>query len=309
MPTSRSATAPGAPAREALRLAAAAVLFAWFFQRTLVHYFAYKWASDGNWSHGWLIPLISLYFLWTGKAELARTRRCPQPLAGVLLLGVLGAYGFYSWVRPILYYQGLCVPAGLAAVVLTLWGWRMLRATAFPIAYLLLAVPLPHGMYVELTVPLRRLASQLAGAALSLLPSVEVEVQKVVIDWVRLDTGASGYLNIETACSGLRLMMSFAALGLAYAYLLRGPMWQRIVIVLACVPIAVLCNAIRVILTGVFWIYDRPDWAQGTPHMLLGIVTLLIALGLFWALNAVMSRLWIETSEPDGKDATNADAP
>ena len=62
--------------------------------------------------------------------------------------------------------------------------------------------------------------------------------------------GLSGQLNVEEACSGMRLMMAFVTLGVAMAYLGDRPAWQRVIMVIFCVSIAVLCNTIRVTTTG-----------------------------------------------------------
>jgi len=293
-----------AATRGTVRSALAAIILAlglgWFFRELLLRHFVYVWSHDANWTHGWLIPVISLYFVWTRRAEWKSLALRPSFLGLAMLVSVMLIYAATSWV-PYFRYEyprRLCVPCGILAGVLTLWGSPALRLAWFPIAYLLLAVPIPQGWYLRLTVPLRQLASLLSGWVLALLPSVQVQVQNVVIDYVRLDTGTMGQLNIETACSGLRLMMSFLALGFAYAYLMGAPGWQRVVIVLACAPIAVLCNMVRVVVTGLFFIYDRPEWGRGTSHMLLGIVTLFLALGMFRLLQFVMSRLWIEDQGP-----------
>jgi exosortase len=108
---------------------------------------------------------------------------------------------------------------------------------------------------------------------------------------------------VEEACSGMRLMMAFVTLGVAMAYLGDRPVWQRLVMVASCVPIAVACNAIRVTVTGLLHVYGRGELARGTPHQLLGFVMLAIALGLFSALGYVLSRLFIE--ESDGADAAS----
>ena len=125
------------------------------------------------------------------------------------------------------------------------------------------------------------------------------EAQAVVIDYV-MPGGARGQLNVEEACSGMRLMMAFVTLGVAMAYLGDRPAWQRLVMVAACLPIAVFCNAVRVTTTGLFFIYGHEELARGTPHQLLGFVMLAVALGLFSLLGYVLSRLFIE--EPDGTD-------
>jgi exosortase/archaeosortase family protein len=113
-------------------------------------------------------------------------------------------------------------------------------------------------------------------------------------------------LNVEQACSGMRLTMAFVTLGIAMAYLGNRPVWQRLVLCGLCVPIAVLCNVIRVILTGLLYVFkDEPigiklgfeSWTRGTPHALLGMAMLPIALGLFALSGWILSNLFIEEAD------------
>ena len=67
--------------------------------------------------------------------------------------------------------------------------------------------------------------------------------------------------------------------------------------ILSCVPIAVFCNTIRVTVTGLLHVYGRQDLSRGTPHQLLGILMLGIAMGLFALIGYVLSHLLVE--EPD----------
>jgi exosortase len=180
----------------------------------------------------------------------------------------------------------------LAGYLLALGGWGVLRHTWFPIAFLLCAIPLPQRVYFQLTFPLRRLASHASAAFLNLLPDVETEVQGVVIDYMH--GGRSSSLNVEEACSGMRMMMAFCTLGLAMAYLGDRPLWHRAVMVACCVPIAVLCNTIRVCATGVLHVYGMEDLSQGTAHELLGLAMLPIALGLFALVGFVLRNLFVE---------------
>jgi exosortase/archaeosortase family protein len=73
--------------------------------------------------------------------------------------------------------------------------------------------------------------------------------------------------------------------------------------VLSCVPIAVFCNTIRTVLTGVFTVTGRSDLAQGTPHQLLGVAMLVVALGLFALVGYVLSHLFVEVVDPETVDA------
>ena len=113
-----------------------------------------------------------------------------------------------------------------------------------------------------------------------------------------------GTLDIERACSGMRLMMTMTALGVAMAFVNDRRLWQRFLMIVACVPIAILCNIIRVTTTGFMVVLGRKDLASGVPHMLLGLGMLAIAFGLYSALAYVLNHLFVESKSDEGHEAT-----
>ena len=259
----------------------------------------HQWQTDGNWSHGWLVPVFSLYFLLVHRQELHDAPRRTNYLGLVILLGSLGLF-YVALAGRLVYPQQFSLVPCLLGLVLLLGGWRILRVAWFPIAYLLFAIPLPSALYFGLTFPLRRIASVVAGAALRFLPEVYTQVKGVVVDYEY--QGQTGSLNVEEACSGMRLMMAFCALGVAMAYLGERPLWHRVVMVLSCIPIAVFCNTIRVFVTGMVKVYGYDDWAQGSAHELLGLGMLPIALGLFAFVSYVLRNLFVEEHEEEVDD-------
>lgn len=256
----------------------------------------YKWRTDGNWSHGFLVPVFCLYFLMVRRDRWLNVPYSVNYFGLVVIIASLGLlygamiYGGFG------YPQALSVIPCLMGIVLFLGGWPLLKEVWFPIAFLICAIPLPQSYYFEITLPLRRLASHSAALLLGMLPDVETEVRGVVIEYDY--RGAASALNVEEACSGMRLMMSFVTLGIAMAYLGDRPLWQRIVMIISCAPIAVFCNMIRVFITGMLHVYDRQDWAQGAMHGLLGLAMLPIALGLFALVGFVLSNLFVESDDP-----------
>lgn len=302
-----------APPAALLRLLIVLALLGLVYQNVLRHQLVDRWWNDGNWSHGMLIPLLSVYFLSQRRDELLAAPWRPNYWGAVILAGSLFLFFFSAWRLRMAYPQAVSIVGSIFGLVLLFGGWGVMRVAWFPIAFLLLAVPLPDRLYVELTMPLRRWASSAAAMLLPILaPGLHAQAQAVVIDYV-LPGRPPGTLNVEEACSGMRLLMAFVTLGVGIAYLGERALWQRVVMVFACLPIALFCNTIRVTVTGLLQVYgdSRPGWLQamgiselrelsrGTPHQLLGIVMLLLALGLFSLLGYLLSHLFIES---DGRD-------
>ena len=255
----------------------------------------YKWRTDGNWSHGFLVPVFSLYFLAIHRDVWMNIPRRANFFGLLVMIASLGMLYGAMYMGGFGYPQAVSIIPCLLGMVLFLGGWRLLREVWFPIAFLICAIPLPQAQYFNLTLPLRRLASHSAALLLGLFPDVETEVRGVVIEYdFRGDVSA---LNVEEACSGMRLMMSFVTLGIAMAYLGDRPLWQRIVMIISCIPIAVFCNMIRVFITGTLYVYGYQDMAQGTVHGLLGLAMLPIALGLFALVGWVLGNLFVDSDE------------
>jgi len=307
LPPWRASTQPATIARLLIVIA----LLGFVYENVVRNQLVDRWMSDGNWSHGMLIPLLSVYFLSQRREELSSAVWRPNYWGAVILAGSLFVFFFSAWRLRMAYPQAVSIVGSIFGLVLLLGGWSVMRVAWFPILFLLLAIPLPDRLYVELTMPLRRWASTAAAALLPILaPGLHAQAQAVVIDYV-LPGRPPGTLNVEEACSGMRLLMAFVTLGVGMAYLGERAFWQRIVMVVACIPIALFCNTIRVTVTGLLQVYgdSHPAWLQslgigelrdlshGTPHQLLGILMLVLALGLFSLLGYVLGHLYVESSD------------
>jgi len=270
-------------------------LFYYLF-RNEIEAIVHRWLTDSSWSHGFLIPLFSLYFINQHKKEILNLRTRPNYLGLFFLIFGILFYPFniihlrYGYLRPI----GMI--ATLGAIVLFFGGWRLIRYTWLPIAFLIFAVPLPQRYYVYLTMPMRKLAATVATALLNLVPQMEAAVSGVVIDVIYKGQRLEPALNVAEACSGMRLLMAFLALGVAMAYLHYRPVWQRVILLASTIPIAILCNIVRVTVTGFIYVLIHPKYTQGIYHDALGLSMLPLAFGLYGFLAWFMSSLFIEES-------------
>jgi exosortase len=278
------------------------------------------WGTDPNWSHGFLIPLFSLYFINQRRAQILGLEYVRDPLAdllhghgpprllpgetranylGLLFLLVLLAFHVFNVVSPAgyAYLRPITMIAATGAVVLFLGGWRLLRHTWLPIAFLVFAVPLPRRYYVGLTMPMRHLSATVATALLNLVGSLEATATGAVIEIVYRGRRLEPALDVEEACSGMRLLMAFFALGVAMAYLYYRPLWQRVILLLSTVPIAVFCNVVRVTITGFLYVLVGQKYTQGVYHDLLGLAMLPLAFSLYWLLAWFMASLFVEEGQ------------
>jgi exosortase len=256
----------------------------------------HRWINDASYSHGFLIPLFSLYFLHQKKdLLLAQTDYKPNWIFGLSLLTLcLVMYPLNIVQFKFGYGQPILMIATLIAMLFFLGGWNLLRYTWLPAGFLFFAVPLPERLYAQITIPLRKLAAEVSAMVLNLVPDLKASVSGVVIDVIYQGKALVPALDVAEACSGMRLMMAFVALGVAMAYLHDRPVWQRLVLLLSTIPIAVLCNVVRVTVTGLIFILWDPRYAQGVYHDMLGLLMLPLAFGLYGLLAWLMGNLFME---------------
>ena len=275
-------------------------LFVYLFHQD-IEVIVYKWVNDSAWSHGFLIPLFSLYFLNQYKMQILNLQTKPNYLGlfflmcGILFYPLNIVHLHYGYLSPI----GMI--ATLGAVVLFLGGWGLIKYTWLPIAYLVFAVPLPERYYVSLTIPMRQWAATAATSLLNLVndlhlvKDLQATANGVVIDVIYKGHRLDPPLDVAEACSGMRLLTAFLALGVAMAYLHYRPAWQRIVLLLSTIPIGIFCNFVRVTVTGFIYVMLNPKYAQGVYHDMLGMSMLPLAFGLYGLLAWFMSSLFVES--------------
>lgn len=261
-----------------------------------------QWLTDPSWSHGFLIPLFSLYFINQSKNEILQLEVKPNYLGLFFLIFGVVFYLLNTVVFHFGYLNPLSAIGTLGSIVLFLGGWKLIRYTWLPILYLIFAVPIPQRYYVMITMPMRELASTITAALLSLVSGLEASSHGVIIDIFYKGQAIEPPLNVAEACSGMRLLMAFLALGVAMAYLHYRPVWQRLVLLSTTVPIAILCNVVRVTVTGFLYVLVDPKYTKGIYHDALGMLMLPLAFCLYGFIAWLMSNLFAEEAEVQGND-------
>ncbi|OHB58714.1 MAG: hypothetical protein A2Y12_20150 [Planctomycetes bacterium GWF2_42_9] len=263
------------------------------FQRE-IYIVVSKWINDSSWSHGFIIPLFSLYFINQKKREILTTEFKASYLGFAALVFCIVAYSLTLFVYRFGYFQNVMIIPAIGAMVLFLGGWKLVKYAWLPVVYLIFSIPLPAKFYNDLTIPLRAHDAQIAAFLLNMVKGLEANASGVVIDIVYNGVKLEPGLDVAEACSGMRLLMAFLALGVAMAYLHYRPWWQRLILLGSTIPIAILCNVIRVVVTAFIYVLWDPVYAQGIYHDALGILMLPLAFGLYGLLAWFMSNLLVE---------------
>lgn len=263
--------------------AAALALLAAMFRSNILH-FVFIWATDENYSHGFLVPLIALYF----ANEAAR--RGPVPHADGTRLGlaliaasILGRLA--TVVVPVGIIGDLSLLLGLAGAVAMLWGRGALRRFGFALGFLAFMIPLPVALYAQIATPLQLAVSRVASALLNLsgIPAL-CEGNMITLP-------GDNKMFVAEACSGMRQLTGFLALTTAWAYLVARPAWYRAVLVVSSIPIAMTANVVRVTLTGAVTYHVDPRFASGAFHTAEGLLMMAFGLVMLYGGCSLLDRL------------------
>ena len=275
----------------------------WYLFRNEIDSVVRIWRTDSGWSHGFLIPLFSLYFLNQHKKQILNLQVRPNYLGLVFLVLAISAYAFNA-ISPsgYAYIRSMSMIAALGAVVLLLGGLRLIKYAWLPIFFLVFAIPLPDRFYRGVTIPMRQWAATVAAALLSVVEGIQASSHSVLINIIYKGQVVEPPLNVAEACSGMRLLTAFLALGVAMAYLHDRPIWQRMILLASTIPIAIVCNIVRVTITGFIYVLVDPKYTRDIYHDGLGLAMLPLAFVLYWSLAWFMSSLFIEESQTGAKD-------
>jgi exosortase len=277
------------------RIGIAFVLFCILFWQELAGLLK-SWSTP-NESHGILIPAFSLYFIYQQRVNLRRTKGKPSFLGALLLVLALLGY-LWSIISTLGYPRPVMMVVAVGAIVLMMGGWPIVRKVWLPVVFLLFAIELPPTLHETLTMPMREWASTVVATILNFFPDINCEASGVLIHGIH--RGEVFDLNVAEACSGMRLLRTFVALGVAMAYLEYRPIVHRIILLLSTVPIAIFGNILRVFITGIVYVFIGPEYAEGTLHMVLGLMTLVVAFGLYGLLAWVMNNLYVPGAADSG---------
>jgi exosortase len=263
-----------------------AAAFAWAYWPTLVN-LVKAWDREPDYSHGFLVVPAAVYFLW------ARRDRYPAKTgAGVSWLGLgllaagagVRAFGAHFYLDAL---DGWSILLWVAGVVWLLGGWRVMWWAAPSIAFLWFMVPLPYRMERWLSLPLQGAATKLSCWILQALG------QPALPEGHTIFLGAN-QLEVEQACSGLRIFVGIVALAFAFAIVMRRRWWENGLLLLSALPIALLANAARIVATGLLYQYASGEAARQFSHDAAGWVMVVFAAGLFGLVLWYLSRLFTE---------------
>ncbi|MEM9969481.1 MAG: VPLPA-CTERM-specific exosortase XrtD [Pseudomonadota bacterium] len=252
-------------------LCAVSVPIFWFGFESLIR----AWSTP-EYSHGPIIPLISLYlFLRELRAAPADDGAPKRRWPGVVVISValvIAVIGNLARIPDIVTYAFIIWTGG---VVLTVFGWNRGLRHQLPVFHLIFMLPLPQFLYWQMTVFLQGVSSVVGVWFVSAMGI------PVFLDGNIIDLGPYKLLVAE-ACSGLRYLFPILSFSYLFSILYRGPVWHKVILLLSAAPIAVFMNSFRIGVIGVMVNYFGIEHAEGFLHFFEGWIIFIACIGILF---------------------------
>ena len=244
-----------------LLLAVYAPTFIWMYGR---------WAApESYYSHGFFIPLISLFIIWQKRKLLAKAG-LSSDMRGLLIV-ITGLLVHVACVMlNIFFVSAFTFVFVLYGLILFIFGKELTRHLMFPIFFLAAMVPLPLVMISNITVKLKLMAAECATFALNRVgfPSI---LDGSVINM------KDSFTIVGAPCSGLRSLIALITLGLLFAYALKVSFLKKAVLLLSAVPVAIAANIMRITLVAAVNDLYGEKVAMGFFHDFSGFLVFAVA--------------------------------
>jgi exosortase len=242
------------------------------------------WYNDANYSHGFLVPLISGYLIWKKRNDLAAMQTTPSRIGyfliivGMIIFVLGNGASEYFTVR-------FSLVVTIFGMALSLFGKPIVSKVWFALLFLLFMIPIPYVLYFSVAFPLQLLASKVTSAILNLIGMTVIRQGNII-------NLPNQTLEVAEACSGMRSLVSLLALGAIYAYMTQKKAAAQIVLFLSTIPIAVVGNIFRVFVTALIVYTTGANVTDEPTHSIMGASVFVVAFILLFIFGAILRKVF-----------------
>ena len=241
-----------------------------------------RWNNQEEYGHGYFIPLITLWFLWSRKsaliASIGESSWVGPALIAIATIGLI--LGELSAIFVLIQFGFLLTVIGL---ILSYGGKSLLKVSWLPIAFLLFAIPLPYFVGAQLSWRLQLISSELGVSFLRLLGN------SVFLEGNVIDLGVYK-LQVVEACSGLRYLYPLLSISFLMAYMFKAALWKRALVFISAIPITIVMNSARIAMVGILVNHWGNNQAEGFLHYFEGWIIFMICLLILVAEILILER-------------------
>ncbi|MHC4507465.1 MAG: exosortase [Planctomycetota bacterium] len=239
------------------------------------------WMRSDEYSSGLLVPLLAVYVLWSRRDAIAQCRIRPSvwgllAFAGAQAVRLFGLFLMYSSA------ERASIVLSIAALVLLLFGWQLLRKVSTILLFLCLMLPWPNLIQYHVGLHLQRWATSSAVFCLEMLGYGIIQEGNII------HIGDAS-VEVAYACNGLRMLTAFIVISGLVVLLVDRARWEKLIILISSLPIALLCNTVRLTVTAMALTRLSGQFWDDFFHDFGGYAMMPLALA------AVIGELWLLT--------------
>ena len=245
---------------------------------------------QGAYAHAPLALVMIAFLIWRQRHSLMEPLRTQLNPVGLMLLAFGVILKIYGDVQGYVVLQGMSI---IPVMLGLLWSYHFastVRALRFPVLFLVFVIPLPGGAIDALTMPLLELTSEWVSGV---LPLFNIDVEKTGHVLTVNAQGLTNYHEVILApeCSGIRSFISLLALSCLFAHLQGRSLGQSTVLILVTIPLVVVGNCIRVVLTVLMIVNVSPEAAQNYLHWFSGLLLFVVTLLGLFLIDALLMKI------------------
>ena len=255
---------------------------------TMVH----DWNENSNYSHGYLIPFISAFMVWTIRKELREVDLSPNNW-GLILIALGLAQLTVAKIGSEYFLQRSSMIVLLFGLSLFLLGNAFTKKISTPLLYLTFMIPIPAIIWNQFAFPMKLFASYIAANLIDFI-GISILREGNILHL------ASTTLEVVDACSGLRSLTSLLALSGALAYIVSLRRISKWILFFSAIPIAIAVNIFRLTSTAMLAQQFGAKVAQGFLHEISGLLVFIIAFIFLFVTYSILSKLE-RTQTPSSK--------
>ncbi len=250
------------------------------------------WHRSDEYSSGLLVPFLAVYILWSRREKIAQCRIRPAILGlfAFVAAQLVRVFGLFYWYSSA---ERLSIVLTIGALVLLMFGLQLLRKVSTVLLFLCLMLPWPNRVQAAVTLPLQKWATSSAVFCLEMV-GYEVISEGNVIHIGDIQVA------VAEACNGLRMITAFFVISGLVVLLVKRAWWEKLMVLVSSLPIALMCNTIRLAVTAVFFTMLEGEYWEKIFHDFGGYAMMPLALA------TVVIELWFLkklTTRPDEQKA------
>ena len=240
------------------------------------------WLGSDEYSSGLLVPFLAVYILWSRRNTIVKCPIQVSVIGGLLLLfsQALRVFGLFFQFGSA---EKLSIVLSIISLVLFLFGWQLFRKVATILLFLFLMLPWPYRIQNAIAIPLQRWATTSAVFCLETIGYEPIQEGNVI------HIGETT-VAIAEACNGLRMIAAFFVISGLIVLLVKRTWWEKLIILISSLPIALLCNTIRLAITAIFFTILEGEYWQKVFHDFGGYAMMPLAIGI------IIAELWLLTA-------------